>query len=52
MSTNWKGELVLYGKGRYRASPIQKDEHLLTCMRYVELSSLKACMVESIEHCF
>lgn len=32
-------------EGRYKASPIQKDEYLLACIRYVELNPMKAGIV-------
>ena len=34
---------------RYKISPIQSDEYLLQCCRYVELNPVKAKMVESAE---
>jgi len=36
-------------EGRYKASPIQKDEYLLACVRYVELNPIKAKMVASLK---
>ncbi|MFT6388630.1 MAG: putative transposase [Cellvibrionaceae bacterium] len=32
-------------EGRYKASPIQRDTYLLSCLRYVELNPVKAGMV-------
>ena len=32
-------------EGRYKASPIQRDAYLLSCLRYVELNPVKAKMV-------
>lgn len=32
-------------EGRYRASPVQDDEYLLTCQRYIELNPVRAGMV-------
>ena len=32
-------------EGRYKISPIQTDQYLLQCCRYVELNPVKACMV-------
>jgi len=32
-------------EGRYKASPIQRDEYLLSCCRYVELNPVRAGMV-------
>ncbi len=34
-------------EGRYKASPIQRDEYLLRCCRYVELNPVRAGMVSS-----
>ena len=31
--------------GRYKASPIQRDAYLLTCVRYVEMNPVRASMV-------
>ena len=36
-------------QGRFKAFPIQQDEHLLTVLRYVERNSLRACLVEQAE---
>ena len=36
-------------EGRYKASPIQKDEYLLACLRYVELNPIKAKMVAALK---
>ena len=33
-------------EGRYRASLISSEQYLFTCMRYIELNSLRAGMVE------
>ena len=32
-------------EGRYKASPIQRDEYLLACCRYVEMNPVRASMV-------
>tara|TARA_R110002074_G_C12401303_1_gene654175 strand:- start:166 stop:861 length:696 start_codon:yes stop_codon:yes gene_type:complete len=37
-------------EGRYKASPIQKDEYLLACVRYVELNPIKAGMVKVLKN--
>ena len=31
--------------GRFKASPIQRDEYLLSCIRYVEMNPVRAKMV-------
>jgi putative transposase len=36
-------------EGRYKASPIQMDNYLLSCCRYVELNPVRAGMVEKAE---
>ncbi|MCP5409662.1 MAG: transposase [Chromatiaceae bacterium] len=36
-------------EGRYKASPIQRDDYLLCCCRYVELNPVRAGMVTSAE---
>jgi putative transposase len=36
-------------EGRYKASPIQKDAYLLTCLRYVEMNPIRAGMVRALE---
>lgn len=36
-------------QGRFKAFPIQEDEHLLTVIRYVERNALRAGMVERAE---
>ncbi len=36
-------------EGRYKASPIQRDDYLLCCCRYVELNPVRAGMVSSAE---
>ena len=33
-------------EGRYKSSLIDSDRYLLTCMRYIELNPVRACMVE------
>lgn len=33
-------------EGRYKSSLIDSDRYLLTCMRYIELNPIRACMVE------
>lgn len=37
-------------QGRFKAFPIQDDEHLLTVVRYVERNALRARLVEITEH--
>jgi putative transposase len=32
-------------EGRYKASPVQSDQYLLTCQRYIELNPVRAGMV-------
>ena len=34
-------------ESRYKSSPIQTDEYLLACCRYVDLNPVRACMVAS-----
>src|SRR3984957_4727001 len=36
-------------QGRFKSFPIEKDEHLLTVLRYVERNALRARMVERAE---
>ena len=36
-------------EGRYKASPIQRDAYLLSCVRYVELNPLTAGLVGDLE---
>ena len=36
-------------EGRYKASPIQMDNYLLSCCRYVELNPVRAGMVDKAE---
>ena len=36
-------------QGRFKAFPTQKDEHLLTVLRYIERNSLCAALVERAE---
>src|SRR5947199_6709818 len=36
-------------QGRFKSFPIQRDEHLLTAMRYVERNPLRANLVERAE---
>lgn len=33
-------------EGRYKSSLIDSDQYLLTCMRYIELNPVRACMVD------
>ena len=33
-------------EGRYKSSLVDSDHYLLTCMRYIELNPVRACMVE------
>jgi putative transposase len=42
------GEGHVY-QGRFKSFPIQKDEHLLTVLRYVERNALRADLVERAE---
>jgi putative transposase len=37
-------------EGRYKASLVQEDRYLLTCMRYIELNPVRAEMVKSPAH--
>src|SRR4029079_13972098 len=37
-------------QGRYKAFPIEQDEHLLTVLRYVERNPLRAKLVERAEN--
>lgn len=37
-------------EGRYKASLIQSEQYLLTCMRYIELNPVRANMVEQPEN--
>jgi putative transposase len=37
-------------QGRFRAFPIQEDDHLLTVLRYVERNALRANLVACAEH--
>jgi len=37
-------------QGRFKAFPIQEDQHLLTVLRYVERNPLRAGLVERAEH--
>lgn len=37
-------------QGRYKAFPIQQDEHLLTVLQYVERNPVRAKLVERSEH--
>ena len=37
-------------EGRFKCSPIQTQEYLLACTRYVELNPVRAKMVELAEH--
>jgi putative transposase len=34
-----------YGRGRYKATAINSDQYLLTCMRYIDLNPIRAGMV-------
>ena len=36
---------ALYGKGRFKASLVDSDAYLLTCMRYIEMNPVRANMV-------
>jgi putative transposase len=37
-------------QGRYKSSPIQQDEHLLTVLRYVLLNPVRAGLVDRAAH--
>ena len=37
-------------QGRFRAFPIQEDDHLLTVLRYIERNPVRAALVERAEH--
>jgi putative transposase len=37
-------------QGRFKAFPIQEDEHLLTVLRYIECNPLRAGLVHAAEH--
>jgi putative transposase len=45
---HYKGSGHLW-QGRFKAFPIEQDEHLLTVIRYVERNPLRAALVESVE---
>jgi len=34
-------------EGRYKACPVESDDHLLRCYRYIELNPVRAAMVET-----
>jgi putative transposase len=34
-------------EGRFKASPVQNEDYLLTCYRYIELNPVRAGMVEN-----
>jgi len=36
-------------EGRFKASPIQRDEYLLQCVRYIEMNPVRANMVPSLD---
>lgn len=36
-------------EGRYRSSPVQSDQYLMACCRYIELNPVRAAMVEAPE---
>ena len=36
-------------QGRYKAFPIQEDEHLLTVLRYVERNPLRAGLISAVD---
>ena len=38
--------VVMSGRGRFKAFPVQSDEHYLTVLRYVERNPLRGNMVE------
>jgi putative transposase len=37
------------GQGRFKAFPIEEDEHLLTVLRYIERNALRAELVRRVE---
>jgi putative transposase len=37
-------------QGRFKAFPIQEDDHLLTALRYIERNPVRACMAELAEN--
>lgn len=39
--------VAVFWEGRYKASLVQEDQYLLTCMRYIELNPARADMVKS-----
>ena len=41
----WKRTGTLW-EGRYKSSLVDSDRYLLTCMRYIELNPVRACMVK------
>ncbi len=47
--TNWRDEPVPLWEGHYKISPIDTDDYLLSCCRYVERNPVKAGMVEAPE---
>lgn len=47
--TNWRDEPVPLCEGHYKISPIDTDDYLLSCCRYVERNPVKAGMVEAPE---
>ena len=46
INTSYKRSGTLWG-GRYKASLIDEDNYLLTCMRYIELNPVRAGIVEN-----
>ena len=49
MHRHTNGEGHLY-QGRFKSFPVQRDEHLLRVMRYVEANPLRANLVDRAEH--
>ena len=37
-------------QGRFRAFPVQEDQHLLSVVRYIERNPVRACLVSKAEH--
>ena len=46
-NASWGRIGTLY-QGRFRASPVQTERYLLTCMRYIELNPVRAGMVATV----
>lgn len=37
-------------ESRYKSSPVQADDYLLACIRYIELNPIRARMIAAAEH--